>query len=159
MKKTLLITMILSLSSVIMAQSPFKGFFRPIVLDEHTSLKSLGSMTVYTPVWIFRPTIGITAMKYQVVSGDETFAVSSLQSLGTGISYQKIVIKDDLPYCQTAYNLLLLYNMDYTGKVPINLGIAATIGLYNNLVSAGIGWDRGQKNPFILLNISLNLNK
>ena len=159
MKKTFLLTIILSLSVAVMAQSPFKGFFRPVNLDEHTSYKSLGSQTAYTPTWIFRPTVSINAIKLQPTKDEKEFVSSSLQTLGTGVSYQKFIDKEGVAYCELAVNGLVLYNLDYTGKVPINLGAAVTVGVYNNLVSAGLGWDVGQPSPFILLNVSLNLNK
>jgi hypothetical protein len=158
MKKLLLSIALISLTLAIMAQSPFKGFFKPVQLSEKTTLK--GVITIESVQnWLFRPTIAISATKLQPVGGEKVFETSSFQSLGTGISYQKIIDQDGTPYCQLAYNFLILYNLDYSGKAPVNMGVAVTAGILNNLVSAGIGWDAGQKNPYLLLNISLNLNK
>jgi hypothetical protein len=145
------------------AQSkPFKGFFKPVTtIEQQTKFNGVISIDDGTPktAWLFRPTITINALKMQYVGGEKTFENSSLQTLGTGIAYQKYIDLDGTPYCQFAVNALVLYNLDYQSQTPINLGAAITLGVFNNIASAGVGWDAKQKYPFILLNISYPIFK
>ena len=154
-KITILLLAITELT--VSAQSPFSGFFKPVQIKQKLMLKAGDNLP--TSIWLFRPSVSISAIKMQWVGGNQSFISSALQTLGTGISYQKLIDQNGSAYCQLAVNGLVLYNLDFSGQVPINLGGAITIGAFNNLISAGVGWDANQKDPFILLNISLNLNK
>jgi len=158
MKTLKIITLFLIVTVTVNAQSPWSGFFKPVKV-ENSKLKAIFGQTSTFSIWLFRPTISLSAIKMQYVGGDKSFENSSLQTLGTGISYQQITTTDAVVYTNLAVNGLVLYNMDFSGTKPINLGIAATVGVFNNLISGGIGFDFGQKYPFILLNASLNLNK
>lgn len=158
MKKIQILFLMISMSMACMAQSPFKGFFKPVELKTSLKLKS-GDAITSTNTWLFRPTVSVDAIKLQYVGGDQIFTTNTLQTLGTGISYQNLIDKNGVAYCQMAVNGLVLYNLDYTGQTPLSLGAAVTIGVFNNLFSGGIGWFKGETKPCILLNISVNLNK
>jgi hypothetical protein len=155
--KTIKILVVLLFAGLAVQAQSFKGFFKPV--EQNKALKAQYEATASTSTWLFRPTIGISAVKMQYVGGEQSFISTSCQTLGTGISYQKFIDQNGSPYCQLAVNGLVMYNLDFNGSKPVNLGIGATVGVFNNLVSGGLGWDFNQKYPFILLNFSLNLNK
>jgi hypothetical protein len=155
MKKTIIL-LLLAITFACSAQSPFKGFFKPV--KQNVTLKSalLGSGT---STWLFRPTVSVDAIKLQYVGGEQSFVTSTLQTLGTGISYQNFIDQNGTPYCQLAVNGLVLYNLDLATGTPINLGAGITVGAFNNLISVGAGWFTKEQYPCIFLNVSVNLNK
>jgi len=157
MKKLIFGLIFLSFALISNAQS-FKGFFKPVT-NVFLMQNARVSENVLKDTWLFRPTVGISAIKMQYTNDNRTFVTTSCQTLGTGISYQRFSNITDVPYCELAINGLILYNLDLSGSAPINLGGAVTVGVFNNLFSGGIGWDFNQKYPFILMNVSLNLNK
>jgi hypothetical protein len=144
------------------AQNPFKGFFKPVTIESQSQRKSAISITdvAITPNWLFRPTWSINALKLQS-DGKQTFS-SEFTSPAIGISYQEFTTVNEKPYCQFAVNGLVLFNIDKTTQSPINLGAAVTVGVFNNIISVGAGYDFNPPAPlkglFALLNISYPLN-
>jgi hypothetical protein len=130
------------------------AFITVNVSGQNIILKPVNLKTDST-VWVLRPTVGISGIKLQYVGGLKSFEVKSCQSFLMGVSYQKFSTPSE---CDLALNGGILYNVPVGGTNPIDLGIAFTAGAFNNLISAGIGWDFKEKYPCLLFNISLNLN-
>jgi hypothetical protein len=144
-------------STLAQAQSPFKGFFKPLneVKQPKTTKSYSGDITI-TPAsqWLFRPTAQVTGLKLQYVGGTEGFTESAFTAAGIGISYQKVSVVNGLNYSNLSFNALLNFNYNIQSTAPVKLGGFADVAVFNNLIGLGIGWDAGEKYPYLGLNVS-----
>lgn len=130
------------------SQGPFTGFFKPT----NRVLKFDKSRADFAQdVWLFRPTIAVTAMQFFIESPVQ---VASLSQLGTGLSYARYTAKPDgTPYESFGANFLVLFSQDLAGVEPTKLSFAIT-GTAFQYVSIGGGYSLGDKKFFILTGIT-----
>ncbi len=126
------------------------GFFKPVNKD----LFKADSRA--TSVWLFRPVVSVTAMQFNFVKPEVT--VSSLGSLGTGISYSHFIEANGEPYCNYAFNILALFGTDVADVSPVELSLAGTVTAFQYL-NFGAGYNFKQGNFFLLTGIQYNFNK
>jgi len=126
-----------------------QGLFKPVPSDLFKGDKAPGSS-----VWLFRPVVQLTAMQFTLV---KPVQVSSLSSLGTGISYTLFTEQNGEPYANFGVNGMLLFSQDLAGVEPALMGLALTISALQ-YVNAGVGYMFGG-NFFILTGVSFNFNK
>jgi hypothetical protein len=130
------------------AQSPFKGFFTPVKqLELNKNLKSAGDVILTPTNWIFRPAISVNGIALQYVGGNKVFQASGFSIAGFGLSYQKMKVVNEVNYCTLGINILATVNYDIQGVEPTRAGIFASIGVYNNIIQLGIGYNFNEPIP------------
>lgn len=145
MKKLIIIVAILVVSLPISAQ--FQGFFKPT----SQILKFDRERADYaSDVWLFRPTVAVTAMQFWI---ENPVRVASLSQLGTGISYAHYTDNNGEPYQNFGANLLVMFSQDLAGVEPTKLSLALT-GTAFQYVSVGGGYCFGEKKFFILTGVT-----
>jgi hypothetical protein len=164
MKKSFIVLMLLSFALFVQAQSPFKGFFKPVPpLFEQKYSFAQGTYTatpIDSSVFLFRPVFTASALMLTHSSEPgKVFDVSSFQNFGTGISYQHFIDNNGTAFCNYAINGLVLFSAIPAQSTSIDLSGAVTVGIFNNIVSLGIGYNFGQKQPFGLIGLSYSFNK
>lgn len=99
--------------------------------------------------------VTLSALQFNFV---KPTTVSSLSSLGTGISYSHFVEANTEPYCNYAFNLLALFGTEIADVSPLELSLAATVSAFQ-YINVGIGFNFANKNAFLLTGIQYNFNK
>jgi|YelNatPaOPRAMG01_1025707.scaffolds.fasta_scaffold56367_2 hypothetical protein len=137
MKKLIFGLLFLALAITTQAQSPFKGFFKPVATNPVFTNQSaiLGGGT---GVWLFRPSVSLTAVAVQF--GGAQPVVQSLSSVGTGVSYGNFTQINGQPYCNYSVNAILLTSVKIDGVTSPKFGAAITADAFNKLVGAGVGF-------------------
>jgi hypothetical protein len=156
MKKTLLTIMILSLSLVVMAQNPFKYFFKSNneIETSTNTLKSgmLNTTPVPIPQWFFKLDGSVSLLRFQYVGGTQGVEVSTFKMVGLGVSYQEIKIVNSKNYADLTLKILL----DLPTINNEKMGGCFGVSLWDNKIGAIIGYTVDEKYPFLGINGSYN---
>lgn len=142
MKKILILLFFVSIEAS--AQSHWRGFWGPVPDVIETSVDN---DKFVSGVFLFRPTVTVTAIKF-TKDGTEAF-----NEVGAGLSYQHFIeTTGGGVYNNYGASLLVLFN---TGET--NISLAGTINFlqYMNL---GMGYDFGGKRIFFLTGITYSFN-
>jgi hypothetical protein len=150
MKKLILVLTLLVFTLTSFSQH-WDGFFQPV----NKKLLIVPGTRQPATVWLFRPVVTITALQFMFKDPVE---VSSLSSMGTGLSFQHLINNDGEPYVNYGFNALLLFTNDIGGVAPASLSFAVT-GSFLNYVSVGVGYSLQAKKAFLLTGITYNFNK
>jgi len=156
--KKLLIILFLAIGITAYCQdSPFKGFFKPInkalFLPIETIDRNL-KVDETTSFWLFRPVVTLSAMQFIL---EKPVTVTTLSSLGTGISYSHFINSNGAPYMNYAFNFLVLFGTEIADVSPLELSLAATVSAFQ-YVNVGIGYNFYDKKAFVLTGIQFNFN-
>ena len=154
MKKLLTTIAVLLLAANVFGQG---GFFRPVdknpfALDITTD-RDITSDYVASK-WHFRPVFQVTAMQFNLKDPVE---VTSLNSFGSGISFQKFVLHGGEPYMNFGVNLIILFSEALGAVEPVKLSFAGTVTLWQH-ISAGVGYSVAGKNMFLLTGVVFSFN-
>ena len=141
----------MALTATAFSQKAFNGFFKPVNKEMFSA--PLGDRAI-TSTWLFRPVVQLTALQFNLVKPVE---VSSLSSLGTGMSYTHFIEQNGEPYADFGVNALVLFTQDIGGVEPAGMGFALTISALQ-YINVGVGYSLGNKQAFILTGISYNFN-
>ena len=133
-------------------ESKFKGFFSPV--DKDMFLVKPGQRAPLYVVKV-RPVVSITAMSFSL---KKPSTVSSLNSLGTGISISHFVEANGEPYMNYAFNFLALFGTEIADVSPLEISLATTVSAFQ-YINVGIGYNFVEKYPFILTGVQFNFNK
>jgi hypothetical protein len=134
--------------------NPWNGFFRPVdktmFIMRAASEEDLNKQSV----WLFRPTVEITAMQL-IPSATEgkMFDVSSFQSVGMGLSYQHFISIDGVPYNNYGFNFLLLFDAIPRETVALNISPTVTVSALK-IMNFGVGYHFGLNKPFLLTGLT-----
>ena len=153
MKKLLIAILFVTVSVATFAQ----GFFRPIdrsLLKVDATTDRDITVDQKASVWLFRPSVTLSAMQFFLTNPVE---VASLSSLGTGVSYQNIVLQNDKPYTRFGVNALVLFTQSIGDIEPVSLSFAATVQTLN-FINVGLGYSLGRNKVFILTGVSFSFN-
>ena len=150
MKKLILVLALLAMTLTAFPQS-WDGFFKPV----NKKLLIVPGTRQPATVWLFRPVVTVTALQFMFKNPVE---VSSLSSLGTGLSLQHLINNDGEPYVNYGFNALLLFTNDIGGVAPASLSFALT-GSFLNYVSLGVGYSLEARKAFLLTGITYNFNR
>jgi hypothetical protein len=134
--------------------SPWNGFFKPV----DNSIFNIKAPSAGRSVWLFRPTVEISAMQLipSEVEG-KIFDVSSFQSVGMGVSYQHFVEYNSEPYNNYGVNLLVLFDAIPRETTSLNLSTVVSISALE-FMNFGVGYNFGMKKPFLLTGLIYNFN-
>jgi hypothetical protein len=157
MKRIITILLAMFIFLCVNGQTAFKGFFRPVDASSLKTVRTIderGIIKESTAVWLVRPCVQVSAMQFLL--GDPV-KVSSLSSLGTGISYSHFVEQSDEPYMNFAANFLVLFGTEIADTSPLKLSLAGTLSLWQHL-NLGIGYSFYDRKAFLLSGISFNFN-
>jgi len=158
MKRTILVTALMVVTLTAFSQDRWLGFFSPVNKDifipkEPFPVRADGTAS---NVWLFRPVVTLTALQFMFTSPVQ---VSSLSSLGTGLSYQHLIADGDgEPYTNYGINALILFTNKVGDVAPASLSFAVT-GSFLNYVSLGAGYSLEARKLFILTGITYSFNK
>ena len=150
MKNFILGSLLLTFAITINAQSPFKGFFKPV--STNLVFANQSAILGGTDIWLFRPSISLTAVAVQFGGGQPV--MQTLSSVGTGISYGNFTQIDGKPYCNYSVNVALLTQIKIDGVTSANFGAALTGDVFNKLIGAGVGYI--DKHVLLLTSVSIS---
>jgi len=136
MKKITLILVTLLIAVNINAQNLLKPLTTDMIMNK-MELKTLGVGEV-TNVWIPRISVAFTALAIDF--SQKPVLSQSLSSVGFGMSFGRYSVINEKPYCDLSVNALLLTSIKIADIESTHLGIAATLGLFNNLINIGGGY-------------------
>lgn len=157
MRRFVFILVFTAVGCILFAQSPFKGFFKPVDKDcfeVDISIDQETKVSQMSPFWLFRPIVTVSAMQFIL---ENPVKVTTLNSLGTGISYSHFINQDGLPYQNFSANLLILFGAEIADITPVELSLAGTVTLWQN-ISFGAGYNFADRRAFILTGVSFNFN-
>lgn len=129
-----------------------KGFFKPVSMNP--GLKEMGTKAGGSGIWLFRPTVEISAVQLTWNKTNKNFDASALTSAGMGIGYQHFVDNNGKPYNNFGVNALMLFNVIPTESNPASISGALTLTAFEYL-NVGAGYDFGLKVPFILTGVTM----
>jgi hypothetical protein len=152
MKKILFVLVLAAFSLCATGQEKFKGFFGPV---DNELFTAKDGQRAPSSVWLFRPVVSVTAMQFNF---EKPTTVTSLSSLGTGISYSHFVEANNEPYCNYAFNLLALFGTEIADVSPLELSLAATVSAFQ-YINVGAGFNFADKHFFLLTGVQFNFNK
>lgn len=153
MKRIFFVFILAAFTLCLSAQdNKFKNFFGPIDKDLFTVQNG---QRAPSSVWLFRPVVTVTAMQFNF---EKPTTVSSLSSLGTGISYSHFTEANGEPYANYAFNLLALFGTEIADVSPLELSLAATVSAFQ-YINVGAGFNFADKHFFLLTGIQYNFNK
>jgi hypothetical protein len=153
MKKIIILCLFVLGSVTVLAQNPFKGFFKPVEKDLFTNpdiMKYRGIIDPTQGVWLFKFNAEITAVQLEYVKTDKKWVSSPLSSAGPGIGYRHYIQYNGEPYCNFGVNALLLVGYNWTEISTANLTAAGTI-TFMDFVNVGGGYNFTNKAPIILM--------
>jgi hypothetical protein len=161
-KKILLIITLLLLAIALSAQSPWRGFVKPVKSVVEVNNQEMKEMSfkfsnsdslIITPTtyMLFRPAFTITFAAIDL--SEKPAVVKSLESAGVGISYGKFSSKDNA-YCYYSVNALLLTSYKIGGVESVKIGGAITADIFNKIIGGGVGYIDGHFMPLITISHS-----
>lgn len=161
MKKSLLLLFFIFLSMIASAQSPFKGFFKPLPKDlfknnayNSTYFKGVTD-SLKTGIWIFRFDATITAIQLKYNKELKTWVSSPLNSAGPGIGYKHYISVDGKPYNDFGINALALLGYNWSKIDEAAISIVGTVNFLNN-INIGGGYDFTNHAPVIVLGATIS---
>jgi hypothetical protein len=144
------LTLLAFMAVILTAGAQDNGFFKPVD-KKMFAPRLVDARIVDAPraVWLFRPTMQITAVQLTWNKEKKTFDSSPLSSIGPGVSYQHYIEANGEPFNDYGFNALLLLGTDITKISPASLSLAGTFNI--SVINAGFGYNFGQRAPFILM--------
>ena len=150
--KRIIVILLLLLPLSVMAQKPFKGFFKPVP-DNLFKDRAVG-----TSVWYFRPAVTLTAIRFTYVHREgEPFTTSAFSYLGCGISYQHFINNEGTSYNNYGFSAVLLFRATEFELYEPSISLAGTVNLLQ-YVNVGAGYDFTNKKVFFLTGVTYSFN-
>jgi hypothetical protein len=152
MRKVISLTILLLVTIVTFGQSKWDGFFKPVSYST-PALRSVIQRPA-TSVWLFRPTVELSAVQFTWNKELKQFDSNAFSSVGMGLGYQHYIDVNGEPYNNFGVNLLVLMNTS-TSEDPASISLAGTVNALK-FVSLGAGYNTGQKVFFFLTGVTHN---
>ena len=150
--KRIIVILLLLLPLTVMAQQPFKGFFKPVP-DNLFKDRAVG-----TSVWYFRPAVTVTAMKFTYIHQEgQPFELSAFQNAGVGLSYQHFINNEGTSYNDFGVSALFLFRAIAGETTNADLSLAGTVNLWQ-YINVGAGYDFTNKKVFFLTGVTYSFN-
>jgi hypothetical protein len=168
MKKLILITFLALFAYSAQAQT-WEYFWHPRNNVEATKLMyqkaALPLEQVNSPFeWMFKPTFQVSATAIRpVITAGATGGISTLSAAGPALTLQHTgVAADGSNYADYSFNTVFLMTSDNNSTPFFKPLVAITVGMYNNVVNVGAGYDifardDGLSRFAILISIGVNL--
>ena len=150
MKKLAVLMIVMSFSVMTFGQSKWNGFFKPVTYD--TPVFRNRDLNQPASVWLFRPTVSLTALQFTWDKEAKAFQSTPFSSVGMGIGYQHYVDVNNEPYNNFGLNALVLMNQSTTDD-PVTASLVVTVTALR-FISVGTGYDLGRKVVFLLTGVS-----
>jgi hypothetical protein len=151
MKKLLMVMFLATISLVGISQT---GFFKPVPSNLFENKYKVSAEVVTPSVWLFRPSVAITAIQLNWNKATKGFDASALNSAGLGVGYQHYVEVNGVPYNNYGFNILLLLGADIEQKEPASVSFAGTVSLLE-WVNLGVVYNITAKQVGILTGVRL----
>jgi hypothetical protein len=155
-----IVVLFLALSTGASAQSPFRGFFKPVSKDLFSTADQMNITAdqdiriTAQSAWLVRPIMSISAMQFLI---EKPITVNSFGSMGTGVSYAHFCEHNGEPYMDYSFNFLVLFGAKIAEVTPVNLSLAASVSALQ-YINVGAGYSFEAKRFFFLTGISYNFN-
>ena len=148
MRDIVSVIMLLFLFSTANAQRPWNGFFKPVdsiikTIERSDNWESQNN-------WMFRPYLSLTGWAVQFGGGKAK--INALNSVGLGISYDRLSNINDKAYCDLSVGVSFLTQVELNDVINIKPGLAGTVSVFDKRFGVGIGYL--DKHPMLLLNFS-----
>ncbi len=148
----------LGLTLLFAAELSFGQLIKPIAKPESyktksTKLTAVAPLTTPITMWSWRPIAVVPLGRYQ--NGQ-----FSTVTVGGGIALQYLKFDDSTGRWNSIVSispLTVLTGVNVNGNA-FSLSYAATVGILNNLVTVGYGYDLMQRQTFFLLGTTINFN-
>lgn len=156
--KVLLLGVFLSgMAMTASAQSKWDGFFKPVNHDLFSQqVKAPGAKAA--SVWMFRPTVEVSAVQLMYDKPTKNWVSSSFKSAGVGVSYQHFTEANEVPFSDFGINALMLFDATPTETTNAAVSFAATVSALQ-YINVGGGYNLGIDKWFILAGVTINFNK
>jgi hypothetical protein len=148
--KTFLVFLIFTIPSACLSDVSWRGlvsnFFSSISEPDLTYEAPLGSgMKREVVVWKLRPIVTLPALKITgSLRKNAVVDVNSFASTGGGFSVQRLkYTSKERWYCTFSFSPLTLFFSGDLVDSSVDLSWAGTVGILNNLVMIGVGFDLG----------------
>lgn len=144
MKKFIIVLALVVLTVGVSAQSPFRGFLKPVTSD----LFSTGDKAVSSQ-FLLRPTVNVSSNLLKWDNTLKKVVNLSFARVGMGLSYAHYIEVDGVPYNNFSINGLLLLP---TGTEITYFSLGATfsaLDIYGFSISAGPLYDFNKGHPFV----------
>ena len=135
MKKSILTLAFLLVGIISFSQPSFSGFFRPVPKDLPNGSLMMDD-TAEEFAWLFRPTVGITALQLAYNKDTKKFDASPLSSIGPGIGLRHYVMVDGKPYNNYGFNVIALLGYTFDEENDASIGL---IGTFNFMEYINLG--------------------
>ena len=145
--KIILFALVLSGIGIAANAQSWQGFFKPVSINPQA--KAMSERAGPTSVWLFRPTVEISAVQLVWNKTSKQFDATSLNSAGLGIGYQHFIDNEGVPYNNYGFNGLILFDIIPTETTSMSISGAVTVSVFQ-FVNAGVGFNFGLKTPFLL---------
>jgi len=144
MKRTIAIFALVGLLSIgLSAQSPFRGFFKPVTSDMFAADKAAGSQ------FLLRPTVGVTANLLKWDNTLKKVVNLSFARVGIGLSYAHFIEVEGTPYNNYSIDGFILLPTD-TEVTYFSLGVAfSALDIYGFSPHIGPLYDFNKSRSFI----------
>lgn len=149
MKKLILFLFLTGIFAAGTSQNVSQRFFRPV----DNNLFKTGVKAVNPSVWLFRPTVAVTAIQLTYNKDSKGFDASALNSAGFGVGYQHFVEVNGLPYNNYGFNGLLLLGADVENIEPATVSLALT-GSFFTYINVGAIYNFTNKKVGILTGVT-----
>jgi hypothetical protein len=151
MKKLMIVFSFLLIGICVQA----KSFWKPV---PHDLFKLKTVQAGNTGIWLFRPSVEITALQFTVSSDKaKVFDVTTLSQAGVGFSYQHFVDANGTPFNNYGFNALFLFGADLNGQTPASVSAAVTVNALQ-YINIGLGYNFGIKKMFLLTGVVFHFN-
>ena len=166
-KRILLIFTLLCFVISLNAQSPWRGFTKPVkhvVANDLTQIEMANENLINkfgydhdsiiikpNTYMFFRPTSMVTFAAIDFY--EKPAIIKSLEIVGIGLSYGQYDANDEA-YCNYSINGLLISKYKFGDKETVKIGGAITIDVFNKFIGGGVGYIDGKFMPLITLSRS-----
>jgi len=148
MRKVLFTLVFLLIGMAGFAQGPFSGFFKPVPRDLPNGSLMIDD-TAEEFAWLFRPTVGITAVQLAYNKETKKFDASPLSSIGPGIGLRHYIMVNGEPYNNYGFNVIALLGYTFDEENDASIGLIGTFN-FMEYVNLGGGYNFTQK-QFIII--------
>lgn len=144
MKRTIAFLALIALLTIgVSAQSPFRGFFKPVTSDMFAVDKAAGSQ------FLLRPTVGVTANLLKWDNTLDKVVNLSFARVGIGLSYAHFIEVDGEPYNNYSIDGFILLPTD-TEITYFSFGVAfSALDIYGFSPHIGPLYDFNKGKPFV----------
>jgi len=142
--------------------SATENFKQPFVYFLKARSIPANAQCLDTAYWWLKPTVSVPVLQLRQSDKPNTILdVSTMASAGGGLTYQRTVVQDGKNYSTFSLSIIELLAANSGTGVNPDFAAGFVVGLFNNLLQAGIGYDCGNvpsnHRVFLMMSFGVNL--